>query len=119
MHRRKARGRVTGGACFLVPLIAGANLGADPIPFASRSDQLEIDPTSRFRTRVSPEFGFLAEHRYDNVQFSVAVKVANDRSPMRTWHREGGSRGRRAVRKRAVALIDKQAIGLFVTVAGE
>ena len=47
MHRGKAGGCVTGGACFLVPLIANTNNRADPIVVASGANQLKIKPVPR------------------------------------------------------------------------
>src|SRR6266699_1014407 len=107
MHWRKAGGCVTSGAGLVVPLITSANNGADPIPVASGADQLKINPVARFRTRVSPELWFIAEHSHHHVELSVAVKVRNRRSPMSARRGEGEARSRRAVRKRAVALIDE------------
>src|SRR5207302_11416918 len=89
-----------------------ANLCADPVAIASRTDEPQDEPAVHIGAGVLPKFRPLAERAHDHVDFSSVVKIRKGAAAVCARKIKACFRGN--IAERSVPEVGVETVGLFV-----
>src|SRR5882724_2313335 len=96
----------------MVGLTAQPDLSADAVAITAGANQLQDEPAVDIGADILPKLCRLAERAYDDVDFSVVIKIRKGAAAVGARDGKAGFLGN--VRKRAVPKISKETVGLLV-----